>query len=116
VDDGPELTQRERAVLIGLEQSLARGELVPERGLPVPARWRSARWARWCALIAALGAIVVGVIGLVHVEPGARELLVAGLVLSIVAAGALLVLVVTPMSDEVLVRRRLRRLQGRART
>ncbi len=116
MDDGPELTQRERAVLIGLEQSLARGELVPERGAPTPVRWRGARWARWCAVVAALGAIVVGVIGLVHVEPGARELLVAGLVLAIVAAGALLVLVATPVVDEVLVRRRLRRLQGRART
>jgi hypothetical protein len=116
VDDGPELTQRERAVLIGLEQSLARGELVPERGVPVAARWRGDRWARWCALAAAVAAIVVGVVGLVHVGPGARELLVAGLVLAIVAAGALLVLVAAPIVDEALVRRRLRRLQGRART
>lgn len=63
-----------------------------------------------------LGAIVVGVVGLVHVGPGARELLVAGLVLSIVAAGALLVLVAAPIMDEVLVRRRLRRLRDRARS
>lgn len=114
-DGGPELTQQERAVLIGLEQSLARGELVPERGCTAVVPRPVWRWARRSAITAALGAIVVGVTGLVHADPGARELLVAGLVLVVVAASVLLVVLALPFAHGLLISWKVRRLGGSRR-
>jgi hypothetical protein len=61
-----------------------------------------------------MGAIVVGVAGLIRADPGARELLVAGLVLAVAAATVLLLIVAAPIGRGLLIGWQVRRL-GRSR-